>query len=131
MGWTSFTTQKTFEEVLREDIVTRNYNIRALCIKYEKPEEKEISEQAVMYAAIQHPKGYTFGLVVLINDRVENGKRREIFYKEMDESQGPNYYDCPESVLSRLSPVESLQGSTEYAKGWRDKCRARISQSVH
>jgi hypothetical protein len=48
--------------------------------------------------------------------------RGDISFKTMDESMGPHFYDCPESILSLLTaPVNS------YASSWREKCRAMIS----
>lgn len=39
-------------------------------------------------------------------------------YKDMDETVGPCYYDCPESILKLLSETDS-----EYALHWREECR--------
>lgn len=40
-------------------------------------------------------------------------------YKDMDESCGPCYYDCPLSLLDAAT-----EPTTEYAKAWRIKVRA-------
>jgi len=39
-------------------------------------------------------------------------------YKDMDETMGPGYYDCPKGILDLLTPTDS-----EYANEWRRKCR--------
>ena len=44
-------------------------------------------------------------------------------YKEMDESMGPCYYDCPKSILDALSPTES-----EWAIEWRKKCWEKLTK---
>lgn len=37
--------------------------------------------------------------------------------KIMDETVGPNYYECPKSILKLLTPIDS-----EWANEWRKKC---------
>ena len=44
-------------------------------------------------------------------------------YKDMDESVGPYYYDCPANILKLLSPTES-----ERANEWRSKCWEKINK---
>lgn len=44
-------------------------------------------------------------------------KGREFYYKDMDETCGPCYYDCPKSILSLLSETDS-----EWANEWGKKC---------
>ena len=41
-------------------------------------------------------------------------------YKIIDESMGPCYYDCPDSILKLLSPTDS-----EFAKKWRENCEIK------
>lgn len=45
-------------------------------------------------------------------------------YKEMDESVGPCYYDCPASILKLLSPTDN-----DYANKWRQKCWEQIEKN--
>lgn len=40
------------------------------------------------------------------------------YYKDMDETCLPGYYDCPKGILDLLSPTDN-----EYALEWRKKCR--------
>jgi hypothetical protein len=47
--------------------------------------------------------------------------KTELRYKFMQESLGPYFYDCPESILNLLTPTDSI-----YAKQWREKCRNTI-----
>lgn len=44
-------------------------------------------------------------------------KGSEFYYKDMDETCGPCYYDCPKSILSLLSKTDS-----KWANEWRKKC---------
>jgi len=46
-----------------------------------------------------------------------------IGYKDMEESEGPYYYNCPERILKLLTPT-----SNEYALRWRKKCWVRIER---
>lgn len=42
-------------------------------------------------------------------------------YKDMDETMGPYYHNCPERILKLLTPTDRL-----YAQDWRDACWAKI-----
>lgn len=42
-------------------------------------------------------------------------------YKDMDETCGPYYYDCPKGILDLLTPTDS-----EYANAWRKRCYENI-----
>jgi len=44
-------------------------------------------------------------------------------YKDMDETMGPYYYNCPERILNLLTPTTS-----QYAIEWRKKCREKIER---
>lgn len=44
-------------------------------------------------------------------------------YKEMDETVGPCYYDCPKGILDLLTPTNS-----EWANNWRAKCREQLEK---
>lgn len=67
-----------------------------------------------LYLLIKHPKGYKFiGMYKLSGGGRENGW----CYKAMDESMGPNYYNCPERILAQS------EDESEYGTQWRDECR--------
>lgn len=53
-------------------------------------------------------------------DLIASGREHGWGYKDMDESCGPCYYDCPLGLLD-LAP--NPPGGT-FAEGWRDKVRA-------
>jgi hypothetical protein len=44
-------------------------------------------------------------------------------YKDMDQSCGPNYYNCPDEILDEISPTDS-----EYANNWIAACRANNAE---
>lgn len=46
-------------------------------------------------------------------------------YKDMDESVGPFYYDCPAGILALLTPTDD-----DRAKEWREKCRQRLREKT-
>lgn len=46
-------------------------------------------------------------------------------YKDMDETMGPYYYDCPAKILDLLTPTES-----EYANEWRARCRRNLEAAA-
>ena len=48
---------------------------------------------------------------------------KEFFYKDMDETYGPCYYDCPKSILNLLSETDN-----EYALDWRRLC---VEKTAH
>ena len=76
---------------------------------------KSAMHNSTYYAAIKHPKGHVFGLVVLTEVRGS-----EFLYKEMDETMLPYRYDCPVTILNLLSPTDN-ESSTE----WRERCKAQ------
>lgn len=54
--------------------------------------------------------------VYIALDLLSYSKEHGAGYKDMDESVGPCYYDCPLKFLKKASPPEG-----EYAIGWREK----------
>jgi hypothetical protein len=52
---------------------------------------------------------------------------REIFWKCMDETMHPFYYNCPKILMDQLSPTENKNSLT-----WRELCRSeQKAQSIH
>lgn len=62
-----------------------------------------------------------FGAVFLTS--TDNKSRFNFSYKDMDESYGPCYYDCPKGILDLLTPT-----TNEYANNWRAKCQEQIEK---
>lgn len=73
----------------------------------------------IYYAAMRSTKTNKVWALIVITD-VADG---EFGYKDMDETMGPFYYDCPNTILKLLSPTDN-----EYAKTWREKCYANTNK---
>lgn len=132
MGWTSYHATR-FKEVKRGRKSTM-----VVDVKREMDEEifrewetsngnckliKSTMYGSTYYGAIQKTNNNTkesevFAVVVLTS--VENHKYFNLSYKDMDETEHPFYYDCPESILKLLTPTDN-----ENANIWREKCRKR------
>lgn len=79
-----------------------------------------LADNQYLYEDIPVEEQKVFGTVFLTS--VNNNDYYNFSYKDMDESMGPCYYDCPESILKLLSPTDS-----EYALNWRASCREQTS----
>ena len=112
MGWTSthlphrtkildYLTAPSFwgpkYTVLKATLVKRNTAYMAIRYKHEDKDFVFAAIYLVRYA----PKSY-----------------HNLIYKEMDETVGPGYCECPESVLDLLTPTDN-----KYALEWRKACR--------
>lgn len=80
---------------------------------------------SVYYAAVQVKRegvvDKVFGTVALTHT---NRKDHYNFsYKDVDETSGPFYYDCPKGILDLLTPTDS-----EWANEWRNKCREHLQK---
>lgn len=113
MGWTGY---------WATEYKNGKINRRAECRKYFDRNAqwgtllKDAMVGSTWYGAVRHTEtGKVFGMVMRTS---VNGD--EFCYKEMDETEGPFYYDCPESILKLLSPTDD-----ERANEWRTKCKQR------
>jgi hypothetical protein len=59
--------------------------------------------------------------VTFIRTRRASCQDENFCYKDMDESYGPYYHNCPERILKLLTPTDSM-----HAQDWRDQCWAKI-----
>lgn len=75
-------------------------------------EKKENGE----FVDIPIENGIVFAAVLLT--QVDSKSYYNFSYKDMDETCGPYYYECPESILALLSDTDN-----ESAKNWRQLCR--------
>ena len=62
----------------------------------------------------------TFGTVVLTDITTDKRGVKWFGYKDMDETMGPGYYDCPAGILDLLTPTKHRAANV-----WRDLCRNR------
>ena len=63
----------------------------------------------------QTGKTKVFGAVCLT--QIDNSEYCNFYIKEMDETMGPFYNDCPNNIIKLLSPTDN-----EHALEWRRKC---------
>lgn len=96
-----------FYQVLKSSMVGKIYYAAVKPLKrctdngYEDiPEEKQEVFAAIFITAVDSRSNFDFG------------------YKDMDETCGPFYNDCPKGILDLLSPTEN-----ENALAWRKACR--------
>ena len=120
MGWTS-TTASEYKE-------NGSVNRKAECDKiYSGENDKYIWKVLkssmvgnVYYGAIERTSKLDNSRIVFAAICKTGSDKRCGFnfsYKEMDETEGPCEYACPESILNLLTETDS-----EYAKAWRDGC---------
>lgn len=91
-------------EVLRSTVVGSTYYAAVKKTKFATETEPETSS--------------VFGAVVLTRTNIN--EPYNFSYKDMDETCGPCYHDCPNAILDLLSPTDN-----EYANEWRQKCREK------
>ncbi len=100
-------------KVLKSAMVGSVY-YAAIQIVKEKNENNE-------YVEVSAEKRRTIGVVFLTQTDMRN--YYNFYYKDMEETMGPGYYDCPKGILDLLTPTDS-----EYALEWRKKCRENIEK---
>lgn len=88
--------------------------------QYEVLESKMVGN--VYYAAIRNKKTNEVTAEVILTEK----RGREFFYKAMDETMCPSYYDCPKSILKLLTPTDF-----EWALEWRKKCWGDNSETLN
>lgn len=110
MGWTGINTKKTFEEVYESEFGS----LETLASSFEHWGENYSKGES--FHAIRHKKGYVFALIILWDK-----DNKEVCYKEMDESVGPNTMrKCPKFIMDYLSPLEELP-YPGFSKEWRER----------
>ena len=73
---------------------------------------------AIYYAAVRLDEK----IVIFVGKTSVNEKTGEFFYKPMDSTMGPCYYDCPESIL-KLSTADD-----PFSLEWIAKCRENAAR---
>lgn len=114
MGWTGMHT----DYYDKRGNVDRKMACRAEYSRYGCEVLKDSIRGSVYYAAVKHPDGHVFGLVM--HTIVNNDDYYNFSYKDIDEGMGPHDYDCPIGILNLLSDTDN-----EFALEWREKCRAK------
>ena len=88
---------------------------------------KSAMHGSTYYAAIKYQdenerKEIIYGIVILTS--VNNKDYCNFGHKEIDETMGPFYYDCPKSILDLLAPTENVS-----ANEWRKYCRENLERN--
>ena len=96
---------------------------RRIIIRSEVPDDYEVIKDAVVgstwYAALKDKEtGEVHAAVALTC--VDRKEYLNFGYKWMSETCGPIECDCPESILSLLTPTDN-----EDALQWRERCRKK------
>lgn len=132
MGWTTYHAETKYSSskgtyIDRKEECDKLFNCNM--VKDGKVIGKfEVKKSAVRgstyYAAVKQTKfatdtdaesSKTFGMVVLT--KTDISEYDNFGYKEIDETMGPNKYDCPVGIINMLDETDN-----EYAKKWREKC---------
>lgn len=138
MGWTSYHAGYYKNGKIDRKAECDAYFMEGLNAGYYRV-EKSAMIGSVYYAAVTGLKRYatidgerkeeeipaaeqkTFAVVFLTQTNTKD--YFDFFYKDMDETMLPYYFDCPKSILDLLSPTDN-----ESALEWRRKCRERIAE---
>jgi hypothetical protein len=97
-------------------------------LRAEVPKDYEVIKDVVVgstwYAALNHKEtGEVHAVVVLTH--INRNEYCNFGYKWIDETCGPLECNCPESILSLLSPNDD-----ENALQWRERCLNSISRAL-
>lgn len=119
MGWTGI----PFNNVPKSK-EGRSYLARLTLSGYKVLHSKLVKDNSVdpkngyvYYASLENADGQRYIAIVLMQY-----EDNEYFYKIMDESVAPYYYDCPPAVLNDVPCPEH-----EWAVEWRKKVREKIA----
>jgi hypothetical protein len=78
---------------------------------------------AAVTPTVDGHEGPAFAIVCLLRWNPRSATNENFGYKDMDETMGPAYYNCPQRILDLLGPTDR-----EHAIKWRASCRARIAK---
>ncbi|MBV1929172.1 MAG: hypothetical protein KUG81_06625 [Gammaproteobacteria bacterium] len=123
MGWTSVGYQKTthlkFEEkhvkeFLEDEYVRQGYSFAGIHL-YKAKDEYDHNE---IYCLMKHLNSSVSFINVILVDIKDN----EIYWKDVPESMGPSYSNCPVEFFQWVP-----KAPTDYAINWRSLCaRANV-----
>jgi hypothetical protein len=136
MGWTSFQIHKTDKtiDILRKELEQTDQGMTRPRFKLIEASMKGSTMYGIMELTTwdtSTPDGSTrerstyFGIVCLTERKntFPQSQYVDFYYKDMDESMQPFYFDCPARILDKL---DKLAPATEPASGaykWRAACR--------
>lgn len=79
----------------------------------------------VAYLAVSHKDDADMVEAVVVLIQRDRNSYYNFGMKWVDENMGPNEDNCPARILDKLTPTTS-----EWAVGWRQRCRDRIAASA-
>lgn len=136
MGWTSTNVQVKYKNgkpyIDRKEECDKLYNQPMVTGESNEPIGKyevlkSSMKSSVYYAAVKKTKfsepekATVFAAICMTSVNLKD--HFNFSYKDMDETCGPYYYDCPVGILKLLSPTNN-----EYALNWRKKCREKTKE---
>lgn len=112
MGWTILYNKPTNAKQYMDSLFTSTY--------------LEVLDSAIVnvreyYAAVKSTQTDSVAAVVCMLE-TSHGEFR---YKDMDETMGPLYHNCPARILDKLTPTDSM-----IANQWRITCRAMLAKKA-
>jgi hypothetical protein len=118
MGWTS----KRFREATHQSLTAEQalaflqdeYYEYQFAMFHFVPAKADYEHHECYMVLRHHEKMKPFILVTIID--IKDG---EIYWKEIEESCGPVYTDCPVGFF------KYLEAPNNYAKEWRNECKAK------
>lgn len=73
------------------------------------------------YVKVHLPEKEQVVFGVVVKTWINSRDHFNFYYKVIDETMGPCYYDCPKKILNALSPTDN-----EFALAWREKCKRHL-----
>ena len=137
MGWTSTNVPVKYKNgkpyIDRKEECDKLYNQPMVTMESNKPIGKyEVLKSSmkgsIYYAAVKKTKfsepekATVFAAICMTSVKLKD--HFNFSYKDMDETCGPYYYDCPAGILELLSPTNN-----EYALNWRKKCIEKAEET--
>jgi hypothetical protein len=106
MGWSGITKPSNIKEYFIDQFEGERYTVL----------DCALVKRLHLYMAVRdNTDKRIFAVTILLRfNRAKYGET-EMWYKDMTEDSGPNMFDCPKSILERLTPTKS-----EFANNWRE-----------
>jgi len=117
MGWTSVAYSKAEHTSLTKkqafEFITKEFWNYPIAMWHFK-KAKDQWEHNEFYALMQSPQGKNFIMVIIID--IKDG---EIYWKEIEESMGPAYCNCPKDMF------KFVVAPNGHAIKWREQCESK------
>lgn len=120
MGWTSKPYRKTdhfgFNNALALEFLNDEFYGYGITNAHFNKANDEY-EHHELYCSSINAQGEDFLFVVIVDIKDD-----EIYWKEIDETMGPAYYNCPIDLIDKM-PI--LKDETTWAYQWRETCKSQ------